>query len=38
LLCRIDSDLEYIASWSLGADLRIIGRTIATVLRMPNAY
>lgn len=38
LLYRIDSDLEYIACWSLGADLRIIGRTIATVLRMPNAY
>jgi polysaccharide biosynthesis protein PslA len=38
LLCRIDSDLEYIATWSLGSDLRIIGRTIATVLRMPNAY
>jgi polysaccharide biosynthesis protein PslA len=38
LLRRIDSDLKYIATWSLGADLRIIGRTIATVLRMPNAY
>jgi lipopolysaccharide/colanic/teichoic acid biosynthesis glycosyltransferase len=38
LLRRLDSDLEYIANWSLGSDLRIIGRTIATVLRMPNAY
>ncbi len=38
LLRRIDSDLEYIETWSLGTDLRIIGRTIATVLRMPNAY
>jgi lipopolysaccharide/colanic/teichoic acid biosynthesis glycosyltransferase len=38
LLRRLDSDLEYIANWSLGADLLIIGRTIATVLRMPNAY
>jgi polysaccharide biosynthesis protein PslA len=38
LLRRLDSDLEYIADWSLGADLLIIGRTIATVLRMPNAY
>jgi lipopolysaccharide/colanic/teichoic acid biosynthesis glycosyltransferase len=38
LLRRIDSDLEYIATWSLGADLQIIGQTIATVLRMPNAY
>jgi lipopolysaccharide/colanic/teichoic acid biosynthesis glycosyltransferase len=38
LLRRVDSDLEYIANWGLGADLRIICRTIATVLRMPNAY
>jgi lipopolysaccharide/colanic/teichoic acid biosynthesis glycosyltransferase len=37
-LRRLDSDLEYIADWSLAGDLRIIGRTIATVLRMPNAY
>jgi polysaccharide biosynthesis protein PslA len=38
LLRRLESDLEYIATLSLGTDLRIIGRTIATVLRMPNAY
>ncbi|HET6309252.1 MAG TPA: sugar transferase [Rhodopila sp.] len=38
LLRRIDSDLEYIATWSLGRDLRIIGRTIVTVPRMTNAY
>jgi polysaccharide biosynthesis protein PslA len=38
LLRRLDSDLEYIADWSPAGDLRIIGRTIATVLRMPNAY
>jgi lipopolysaccharide/colanic/teichoic acid biosynthesis glycosyltransferase len=38
LLRRLDSDLEYIATWSLRGDLLIIGRTIATVLRMPNAY
>jgi lipopolysaccharide/colanic/teichoic acid biosynthesis glycosyltransferase len=38
LLRRIDSDLEYIETWSLGTDLRIICRTIATVLCMPNAY
>jgi lipopolysaccharide/colanic/teichoic acid biosynthesis glycosyltransferase len=38
LLRRIDSDLEYIASWDLGHDFRILWRTIATVLRMPNAY
>jgi lipopolysaccharide/colanic/teichoic acid biosynthesis glycosyltransferase len=37
-LHRLDSDLEYIATWSLAGDLRIILRTIATVLRMPNAY
>jgi polysaccharide biosynthesis protein PslA len=38
LLRRLYSDLEYIADWSQAGDLRIIGRTIATVLRMPNAY
>jgi lipopolysaccharide/colanic/teichoic acid biosynthesis glycosyltransferase len=38
LLRRIDSDLEYIAIWSLGRDLMILCRTIVTVLRMPNAY
>ncbi len=38
LLRRLDSDLEYIATWSLGRDLKIICGTIATVLRMPNAY
>jgi polysaccharide biosynthesis protein PslA len=38
LLRRLDSDLEYIATWSLAGDLRIICNTIATVLRMRNAY
>jgi lipopolysaccharide/colanic/teichoic acid biosynthesis glycosyltransferase len=38
LLCRVDSDLEYIATWNLGRDLLIICRTIITVLRMRNAY
>jgi lipopolysaccharide/colanic/teichoic acid biosynthesis glycosyltransferase len=38
LLRRIDSDLEYIATWSLGHDLLILCRTIVTMLRMPNAY
>lgn len=38
LLRRIDSDLEYIAAWSLRRDLLIICRTMVTVLRMPNAY
>ena len=38
LLRRIDSDLEYIATRSLGRDLLIICRTVITVLRMLNAY
>ena len=38
LLRRLDSDLEYSATWSLTGDLKIICHTIATVLRMPNAY
>lgn len=38
LLHRIDSDLEYIANWSLAGDLAIILRTIATLRRIPNAY
>jgi lipopolysaccharide/colanic/teichoic acid biosynthesis glycosyltransferase len=38
LLRRVDSDLEYIATWSLGRDLLIICRTVVTVLRMLNAY
>jgi polysaccharide biosynthesis protein PslA len=38
LLRRLDSDLEYIATWSLGGDLQILFGTVATVLHMPNAY
>lgn len=38
LLRRVDSDLEYIANWSLGHDLLILSRTIITVLHMLNAY
>jgi lipopolysaccharide/colanic/teichoic acid biosynthesis glycosyltransferase len=38
LIQRIDSDLEYIATWSLGGDLLILCRTIVTVLHMRNAY
>jgi lipopolysaccharide/colanic/teichoic acid biosynthesis glycosyltransferase len=38
LLRRIDSDLEYIATWSLGHDLQILWRTLITMPRMPNAY
>jgi lipopolysaccharide/colanic/teichoic acid biosynthesis glycosyltransferase len=38
LLRRIDSDLEYIETWSLWLDLVILARTVAVVLRMRNAY
>jgi lipopolysaccharide/colanic/teichoic acid biosynthesis glycosyltransferase len=37
LLRRVDSDLEYIATWSLWLDLVILARTLAMV-RMCNAY
>jgi lipopolysaccharide/colanic/teichoic acid biosynthesis glycosyltransferase len=38
LLGRIDSDLEYIETWSLALDVRIIVSTMFAVLRMLNAY
>ncbi len=38
LLLRIESDLEYIANWSLALDLKIIWRTAWCLLRMRNAY
>jgi lipopolysaccharide/colanic/teichoic acid biosynthesis glycosyltransferase len=38
LLRRVDSDLEYIATWSPGNDVLIICRTLVEVLRMRNAY
>lgn len=38
LLRRVDSDLEYIATWSIRGDLRIIGRTVVAVLCMRNAW
>jgi lipopolysaccharide/colanic/teichoic acid biosynthesis glycosyltransferase len=38
LISRLDSDLEYIATWSLWLDGVILARTVATVLRMRNAY
>jgi polysaccharide biosynthesis protein PslA len=38
LLRRLDSDLEYIAGWSLWTDLAIVLRTAGAVLRMRNAY
>jgi polysaccharide biosynthesis protein PslA len=37
-LRRLDSDLEYIATWSPWRDLAIIGGTVMAVLRMRNAY
>lgn len=38
LLCRLDSDLEYIMTWSIRLDLVILARTVGSVLRMRNAY
>lgn len=38
LLRRLDSDLEYVATWTVPGDLLIICRTIDTVLRMRNAW
>lgn len=38
LLGRLDSDLEYIETWSLGLDFLILARTFGAVLRMRNAY
>jgi lipopolysaccharide/colanic/teichoic acid biosynthesis glycosyltransferase len=37
-LRRVDSDLEYIATWSPRRDFLILWRTIVSVLRMQNAY
>jgi len=38
LLRRVDSDLEYIETWSLWLDVAILARTAATVLQVRNAY
>ncbi len=38
LLRRVECDLEYIATWSAGLDLKIVCRTAGSVLRMHNAY
>ena len=38
LLLRLDSDMEYIETWSLGRDIAILCRTVAVVLRMRNAW
>ena len=38
LVRRVESDLEYIETWSLWLDIVIILRTLFIVLRMQNAY
>lgn len=38
LLRRVESDLEYIETWSLRLDLAILLRTVGVVLRARNAY
>jgi lipopolysaccharide/colanic/teichoic acid biosynthesis glycosyltransferase len=38
LLRRVEADLEYIETWSLGLDFAIMARTAVTVLAMRNAY
>jgi lipopolysaccharide/colanic/teichoic acid biosynthesis glycosyltransferase len=38
LLRRVDSDLEYVATWTLLSDLVIMLRTIAAVICMRNAW
>ncbi len=35
---RVEHDLYYAHHWSVGFDLRILLRTLTTVLRHPNAY
>ena len=35
---RIEFDLDYLRSWSLWTDLKIIGLTVWVVFRDPNAY
>jgi lipopolysaccharide/colanic/teichoic acid biosynthesis glycosyltransferase len=37
ILLRVESDLEYIAHWSLWLDFLIILRTLLVVVRMRNA-
>ena len=37
LVSRVDSDLEYIETWSLWLDLRLLAQTAYAVLRMKNA-
>jgi putative colanic acid biosynthesis UDP-glucose lipid carrier transferase len=35
---RVEHDLEYIRQWSLGLDLRILARTVWTVIKGDNAH
>jgi exopolysaccharide biosynthesis polyprenyl glycosylphosphotransferase len=35
---RLDSDLEYVESWSLSLDMLILLRTLPAILRQTNAY
>lgn len=35
---RIDFDLDYLNRWSLGMDMRIIGKTILKIFKDPHAY
>ncbi len=38
LLRRLDCDLEYIATWSIGGDIAILCRTVVTVFGSRNAW
>lgn len=38
LIRRVESDIEYIETWSLWLDMRIIWRTVVVLPRMPNAH
>lgn len=38
LIRRVEADIEYIETWSLWLDVRIIWRTVVALPRMPNAH
>jgi lipopolysaccharide/colanic/teichoic acid biosynthesis glycosyltransferase len=38
LIRRVEADLEYIETWSIGLDIAIIWRTIRSLHRLPNAH
>ncbi len=38
IICRVQSDLEYIGRWSVWLDLGLLVRTLGAILRMTNAY